>query len=87
MDELFELYNAYYDRLVDGVRRAHQGNPERNPASPASQRMTRDDFEQYLLNGRESESKRLFLRRVLEGNQQLTALLPDDLKSLASRAA
>ncbi len=49
--------------------------------------MTREVFQQYLSNGRETETKRFFLIRILRGHEHLSALLPDPLRSLAERAA
>lgn len=87
MDVLFPRYNEYFDHLEDEVRRVHQKDPAHNPSAVLAKRMTREEFERYLNNGRETESKRLFLRRILSGNDQLLAVLPDNLRSLAERAA
>lgn len=87
MDTLFDLYNEYIDRLESEVRRTHQTNPAHGPPSALASRMTRHEFDQYLGNGRETEAKRLFLKRLVRDDDRLLARLPDDLQTLAKRAA
>ena len=87
MDKLFALYEQYFDQLVADARRLHQRNPALNPPSVSATKMTREQFEQYLNNQRETESKRLFLRRILRGHESLYPVLPENLRSLANRAA
>ncbi len=87
MDKLFDLYNANFDCLAEDIRRLNQEKPHLNYGPMLARRMTRDQFEQYLSNGRETETKRLFLKRILLGNEHLYAILPDHLRSLAERAA
>ena len=87
MDKVFELYSAYFDRLAADIRRLNRERPHLNSGPMLARRQTREEFEQYLLNGRETETKRYFLRRILRGNEHLYALLPDRLRSLAERAA
>lgn len=87
MEKLYELYNAYFDRLADDIQRLNEEKPHLNYGPMLAKRKTRERFEQYLLNGRETETKRLFLRRILLGNEHLYAILPGPLKSLAERAA
>ena len=87
IDKLFELYNEYFDRLAADFHRLNQAKGMRGPGSMLSKRMNREVFEDYLLNGDETESKRCFLRRILRGNEAFYAILPGRLKSLAERAA
>ncbi len=87
MEKLYELYNVYFDRLSDDIRRLNEEKPHLNYGPMLARRKTCEEFEQYLLNGRETETKRLFLKRILLGNEHLYAVLPDHLRSLAERAA
>lgn len=87
MDKLYELYCAYFDRLADDIRRLDEEKPHLRYGPILAQRKTRERFVQYLLNGRETETKRLFLKRILLGKEHLYAILPDPLRSLAERAA
>ena len=87
MEKLFDLYNSYFDRLATDIERVNREKPHLNYGGMQARRLTRDEFEQYLLNGRETETKRCFLRRILGGSDELSALLPDHLRTLALRAA
>jgi hypothetical protein len=85
MDRLFALYNDYFDRLKQSALRLNGLYP--NSSGLPLQRKSRQQFEEHLSSGIESESKRLFLMRVLNGNDELVPLLPKHLQSLARRAA
>lgn len=87
MDDLFDLYNQYFDRLAGDIRRTNQKNGAANPDDILIRRRTRSEFEAYLSNGRETESKRLFLKRILRGRADVSAALPNPLKLLVERAA
>lgn len=85
MDELFDLYNEYFDRLEESGRRLNQLYPE--PSNFPLKRMTRERFEQFLDNGNDNPSKRLFLKRILNGRDDLLPTLPQRVRELAQRAA
>ena len=85
MDELFALYNEYFDRLEQNARRLNDFYPE--PAEFPLRRKSREEFEEFMSSGVKSESKRLWLRRVLNGRDELLPLLPEHVQSLARRAA
>ncbi len=87
MDDLFDLYNQYFDRLADDIRRTNQKNGAANSDEILIRRRTRFEFEAYLSNGRETESKRLFLKRILQNRADISAALPNPLKLLVERAA
>lgn len=87
MDKLYELYTAHMVRLAEDIRRLNEEKRHREYGPMLAKRESREQFEQYLLNGRDTETKRYFLRRILLGNEHLYAMLPDALKSLAERAA
>jgi hypothetical protein len=84
MDRLFALYNDYFDRLEQSARRLNDLYPE--PSGLPLRRKSRQQFEEHLSSGIESKSKRLFLLRVLNGNDDLLPRLPKHLQSLARRA-
>ncbi len=85
MDKLFELYNEYFDRLENAARRLDEKFPlpSRNPLK----RKTREEFEDYLLNGVDSAWKRSFLVLVLDGHHELYPTLPDYVKKTLARDA
>ena len=87
MDKLYDLYCDYFDRLAANFERLNREKGDRGPGPMLAKRKTREAFENYLSNGRETETKRYFLMRILRGNEHLYALLPDHLRSLAERAA
>ena len=87
MDHLFDLYLQYFDRLADDIRRLNRKNGTAKPDDIEIRSMPRTEFEAYLSNGRETESKRLFLKRILRGQTDVSAMLPQLLRSLLDRAA
>ena len=87
MDHLFDLYLQYFDRLADDIRQLNRKNGAANPNDIEIRRRSRTEFEAYLFNGRETESKRCFLQRILRGQTDVSATLPQPLRSLLDRAA
>jgi hypothetical protein len=87
MEKLYALYEAHLNRLASDVDRLNQEWPDLEYGPSRVRRMNRSEFAEYLLNGRETETKRCFLRRILQGNEHLSGLLPLPLKTLAERAA
>lgn len=85
MDRLFDLYNDYFERLVEAHQRLDARFP--HPSRFPHKRKTRDEFEDYLINGADSEWKRSFLILVLDDRNELYPLLPDSVKKTLDRTA
>ena len=80
-----EFYNEYFDRVEQNAARLNELYPQ--PSEMPIVRKSREQFERFLSSGTASESKRLFLERVLNGREELLPLLPEHVRTLAGIAA
>ena len=85
MDRLYQLYTRYIDDLRKSAEHLNSLYPE--PSRIPIRLMPRIEFDQYLSGGAESESKRLFVIRILNGDEELLARLPEFLQRLTARRA
>ena len=68
MDRLFDLYHAHMDRRDED--RWHLDRLYGHPRRDRLDRMTRDEFKDYVM-GPPNETKRMHVLRILNGDTQL----------------
>ena len=85
MDALYRLYTQHVADLRQAGEYLNSLYPE--PSRIPVRCMPRSEFEQYLTDGGESESKRFFLLRILKGNEELLSKLPESVRHLKDRRA
>lgn len=85
MDDLYRLYAEYVEALRKSAEYLDSLYPVRSRVS--NHLMPRDEFEEFLLETPVSVSKQLFVLRILDGDEELLARLPESLQRLTERRA
>ena len=80
MDELYQLYTEYIANLRKAAE--HLNTLYAEPSRIPIRMMTRHEFDQFFSDGRVSLSKRLFVERILGGDEELLARLPERVQQL-----
>ena len=83
MDRLYELYLAEFEEFVSRASRIARECASPTPDKLWARQLSPQEFHGYLSDAsRQSEAKRLFLRRLLRGNEELQSELPCHLVAL-----